>query len=102
IRCATRINCRAVRWWPLHRGVAAVLTLAVLMALLALAGLGTTPAARADGDPGSDVLVGQNLFAGQLDLSASEQLQLGDLLAATAKLGAPVRVAIISTRTDLG
>jgi protein SCO1/2 len=73
---------------------------ALLFALLAC--LAVPAFAEADGDPGSDVLVGQNLFAGELDLTAGQQLQLGDLLDATARLGAPVRVAIVSARIDLG
>ncbi len=77
---------------------------AVLAALLALAALVIVPAvASADGDPGSDVLLDQNLFAPwDANLTTAQQLQLGDLLNATARLGAPVRVAIIAHRDDLG
>jgi cytochrome oxidase Cu insertion factor (SCO1/SenC/PrrC family)/thiol-disulfide isomerase/thioredoxin len=75
------------------------LTLLVL-ALLALA----APAvAQADGDPGSDELVFQNLFFGADDgISTAQQVQLGKLLTATEALRAPVRVAIIGKRDDLG
>ena len=60
-------------------------------------------AALADGDPGSDVLLDQNLFAyWDANLSTAQQLKLGDLLNATTKAGAPVRVAIIAHRDDLG
>ena len=60
-------------------------------------------AAMADGDPGSDVLLDQNLFAyWDANLSSAQQLQLGHLLDATTQAGAPVRVAIIAHRDDLG
>ena len=59
--------------------------------------------ARADGDPGSDVLVYQNLFAGSdAGLSVQQQLALGRLLKSAARAGFPVRVAIIAGPTDLG
>jgi cytochrome oxidase Cu insertion factor (SCO1/SenC/PrrC family)/thiol-disulfide isomerase/thioredoxin len=62
-----------------------------------------TPVARADGDPGSDVLVYQDLFAGSdAGLSVAEQVELGSWLKATARAGAPVRVAIIASRFDMG
>jgi cytochrome oxidase Cu insertion factor (SCO1/SenC/PrrC family)/thiol-disulfide isomerase/thioredoxin len=76
----------------------------VVVALLALLALLALPAAAlADGDPGSDVLLDQNLFAyWDANLSSAQQLQLGHLLEATAQAGAPVRVAIIAHRDDLG
>ena len=41
--------------------------------------------ARADGDPGSDVLVYQDLFAGSsAGLSVQQQARLGDLLKAAS------------------
>ena len=62
-----------------------------------------TPLARADGDPGSDVLVYQPLFVGSdAGLSVNQQVQLGDVLRAAARRGSPIRVAIISSRADLG
>jgi hypothetical protein len=71
---------------------------------LALALLAVAPAAAlADGDPGSDVLLLQNLFtASDSGVSVAQQLQLGRLLDATTTAGAPVRVAIISRKDDLG
>ncbi|HUA04942.1 MAG TPA: redoxin domain-containing protein [Solirubrobacteraceae bacterium] len=61
------------------------------------------PTARADGDPGSDVLVYQNLFAGsQVGLAVQQQVQLGALLKAAAGRGFPIRVAIIGGTQDLG
>jgi cytochrome c biogenesis protein CcmG/thiol:disulfide interchange protein DsbE len=59
--------------------------------------------ARADGDPGSDVLVYQPLFVGSAaGLSVNQQIQLADVLKAAARRGSPIRVAIISSRSDLG
>jgi cytochrome oxidase Cu insertion factor (SCO1/SenC/PrrC family)/thiol-disulfide isomerase/thioredoxin len=77
---------------------------AAFVALLALAALVALPAAAlADGDPGSDVLLDQNLFAPwDANLTTAQQLQLGNLLDATARAGAPLRVAIIAHRDDLG
>jgi protein SCO1/2 len=75
--------------------------LAVVVALAAIGLL--SPAARADGDPGSDVLVYQNLFvAADAGLSIPQQKALGDLLTAANSSGFPVRVAIIAQRDDLG
>ena len=59
--------------------------------------------ARADGDPGSDVLVYQDLFAGSdAGLTVQQQLALGGALKAAAREGFPVRVAIIASPQDLG
>ena len=59
--------------------------------------------ARADGDPGSDVLVYQDLFAGsEVGLSVKHQVELGALLKAAAGRGFPIRVAIIGGTQDLG
>jgi cytochrome oxidase Cu insertion factor (SCO1/SenC/PrrC family)/thiol-disulfide isomerase/thioredoxin len=77
---------------------------AVLIALAACAACIVLPAlASADGDPGSDVLLEQNLFFGSdAGISVKQQLSLDQLLNATAKAGAPVRVAIIAKQDDLG
>ena len=78
-----------------------VLVLALVAAAVIAAA--AAPSARADGDPGSDVLVYQDLFAGtDAGLSVQQQLALGGLLKATARTGAPVRVAIIASPFDLG
>jgi cytochrome oxidase Cu insertion factor (SCO1/SenC/PrrC family)/thiol-disulfide isomerase/thioredoxin len=77
-----------------------LLLMVVATAPLAMAG---PPPAFADGDPGSDVLLAQNLFYGAQDgVSLHEELALGKLLNATSAAGAPVRVAIIGRQQDLG
>jgi cytochrome oxidase Cu insertion factor (SCO1/SenC/PrrC family) len=78
--------------------------LALLLALVTLGALGAlATSARADGDPGSDVLVYQNLFiAADANVSVPQQLELGNLLSAAGKAGFPVRVAIVSQPSDLG
>ena len=77
---------------------------ACLAALLVVLLVGVAAsAALADGDPGSDVLVYQNLFAGsEVGLSVQQQVQLGALLKAAAGRGFPIRVAIIGGTQDLG
>jgi len=75
--------------------------LAALLAVLALGAL--SPAARADGDPGSDVLVYQNLFvAADANMSIPQQVTLEDLLTDAARGGFPIRVAVIAEQDDLG
>jgi hypothetical protein len=74
----------------------------VLLVVLAVGGA-LTSIARADGDPGSDVLVSQDLFvASDASVSVKQQVQLGGLLRAADRAGFPVRVAIIASSYDLG
>jgi cytochrome oxidase Cu insertion factor (SCO1/SenC/PrrC family)/thiol-disulfide isomerase/thioredoxin len=72
--------------------------------LVAVGGVGAAaPRALADGDPGSDVLVYQSLFAlPDAGISAAAQVQIGQLLARAAAGGDPVRVAVIASPQDLG
>ena len=78
--------------------------LGAVLAAFAVCAVGVlAPAARADGDPGSDVLVYQNLFvAADANISVPQQVQLGNLLSSADKSGFPIRVAIISQPNDLG
>ncbi len=77
------------RWLPI--------LIAAIVALVPIS------AARADGDPGSDVLVYQSLFlAADSGISVGEQVQLGRLIAAADRAGMPIRVAIIAKPADLG
>ena len=74
----------------------------MLLAVVLAAG-SVASVARADGDPGSDVLVYQDLFAGSsAGLSVQQQARLGDLLKAAGAARFPIRVAIIASPTDLG
>ena len=60
-------------------------------------------AARADGDPASDVLATQALFLPQDGgIPIAQQSQLTGLLQAAAQSGYPIRVAIIASKADLG
>jgi cytochrome oxidase Cu insertion factor (SCO1/SenC/PrrC family)/thiol-disulfide isomerase/thioredoxin len=84
------------------RSRAAALTL-VLLAVLAAGLAGGTGLARADGDPGSDVLVNQTLFvAGDAGISIAQQEKLGALLQSAARSKFPIRVAVIAAPQDLG
>jgi len=77
-------------------------SLVALVAGLVVGGT-LTPAARADGDPASDVLLSQTLFLPHdAGLSATQQAALSALLAAAKRGGLPVRVAVIPNSYDLG
>jgi cytochrome oxidase Cu insertion factor (SCO1/SenC/PrrC family) len=78
--------------------------LGAVLAVFAICAAGVlAPAARADGDPGSDVLVYQNLFAAaDANISIPQQVELGNLLTSADKAGFPIRVAIIAQPDDLG
>jgi hypothetical protein len=76
--------------------------LGCLCALLALAAL-SSPPARADGDPASDVLASQPLFLpADGGLPQAQAAQLSGLLASAQRQGMPIRVALIATQADLG
>ncbi|MGB0092898.1 MAG: hypothetical protein WBP81_10250 [Solirubrobacteraceae bacterium] len=91
----------------MHRHLAPLSRLALrttLIAVLAAFAAGArSPAARADGDPASDVLAQQSLFLPQdAGVPARQQARLTALLQATAHAGYPIRVALIASPTDLG
>jgi hypothetical protein len=76
--------------------------LALSALLFAVVGA-SPPAARADGDPASDVLATQPLFLPQdAGISLAQRNQLSALLASAASNGYPIRVAIIASSSDLG
>jgi hypothetical protein len=78
-------------------GVRRCLTLALLAALIA------GPAARADGDPASDVLLSQRVFLPyQPAVSKPVVAQIERAGAEIAATNRPVRVAVIYSRADLG
>ncbi len=70
-------------------------------ALAALAGL-TTPAARADGDPASDVLYFQDVFLPYVKPAADVAAQLTAAVTAANKAGFRIKVAVIASEQDLG
>jgi hypothetical protein len=59
-------------------------------------------AAAADGDPASDVLLGQTVFLPYAPISPTVQRQLYAVTAAAARAGYPLRVALIGAKSDLG
>jgi hypothetical protein len=82
------------------RLLAQVVTSTVILALIA--GSFAT-AARADGDPASDVLATQPLFLPQdAGIPLAQQNQITTLLGAAASSGYQLRLAIIASSTDLG
>jgi cytochrome oxidase Cu insertion factor (SCO1/SenC/PrrC family) len=85
------------------RRVTVRLLLASVLAAAACSVVLSPPAARADGDPASDVLYGQRAFL-PYDVKFPPQLarELQQLLAASAGDGAPIRVAIVASAYDLG
>jgi len=85
-----------------HRPLAVrPLRLLAVAAIVAL-GLGLGAASvRADGDPASDVLAFQSLFL-PFDVPFTGERQLEGELAAAARAGFPIRVALINSVTDLG
>jgi hypothetical protein len=77
-------------------------TASLLIALLAAAAL-TPAAALADGDPASDVLLGQNVFYPYTPtVTASVERTLNAEAAAAKRAGLPIKVALIASAVDLG
>jgi hypothetical protein len=73
------------------------------VALLAAVASVSTPRARADGDPASDVLLGENVFYPyQPATSKSLMASLNSATDAAAKQHLPLKVALIASPTDLG
>jgi len=80
------------------------LTVLALAALLLSAGGGllAAPAARADGDPASDVLVGTDVFFPFEPVSHPVARALATTVARMHRLKEPVKVAVIASAVDLG
>lgn len=73
-----------------------------LCAIVALASAWKAPRAAGDGDPASDVLVTESVFV-PLELTINRETdELQALLAASARAGFPIRVALIDSARDLG
>ncbi len=82
---------------------------AVVAAVGALAAVGfglgaavVPGSARGDGDPASDVLLGQDVFLPYSPVSPAVQQRLYAVTAAARRSGYPLKVALISATTDLG
>ena len=74
-----------------------------LLVVAAVACALCTPAARADGDPASDVLYGQRMFVpADASFPRAARQQLLALLAASARAGYPIKIAVIPSAYDLG
>lgn len=74
-------------------------------ALLATAAVAllAVPAARANGDPASDILITQQVFIGpEVPLSTADQDELEKTVAAANERGYKLRVALIAFSGDLG
>ena len=77
--------------------------LASLLAAAALAGALLPAAAPADGDPASDVLLGQNVYYPYSPtVPKAVQDQLNAETTAAKRAGLPIKVALIAVATDLG
>jgi hypothetical protein len=77
--------------------------LARALAALLIASAVASPAALADGDPASDVLLGENVFYPYSPPTArSVQETLNAETAATKRAGFPLKVALIASPVDLG
>ncbi|HEV3070941.1 MAG TPA: hypothetical protein VGY76_05900 [Solirubrobacteraceae bacterium] len=90
---------------PAARGGHRRFRLALLPTLLALLTLAspTIQRALADGDPASDVLLGQDAFYPyQPQVSPALEAVLNKLLGSTARAGIGLKVAIIGSAEDLG
>ncbi|HEX4011231.1 MAG TPA: hypothetical protein VHX62_14525 [Solirubrobacteraceae bacterium] len=77
--------------------------LASLLTVLLLAAAVAPAAASADGDPASDVLLGENVFYPYTPpVPASVQATLNAATVAAKKAGLPIKVALIASPVDLG
>jgi hypothetical protein len=79
------------------RARALIVALAVLVPALVIPGF-----ARADGDPASDVLIGQSIFPGYGTITPKVQDELYSVTTAAQRAGFPVRIALIDGPSDLG
>jgi len=85
------------------RPIRPLIAVLVSATFLWLALIAFPTAARADGDPASDVLATQPLFLPHdAGIPTAQQVQLGELLQAAARNGYQIRVAVIASRSDLG
>jgi hypothetical protein len=74
-----------------------------LAAIVATLVVAAAPAiANADGDPASDVLLGQNVFLPYSQISQRIERRLYAICDAARSAGYPLRIALIGARSDLG
>ena len=87
-----------------HKSQLRSLSRALIVCLLLTLGFGwLAAAARADGDPASDVLPAEPLFLPQdAGVSSTQAAQLQQLLREARRAGYPIRVALIASAADLG
>jgi hypothetical protein len=86
---------------PRVRPALAAILAAVLLGVSL--GAGAIPGtARADGDPASDVLLGQDVFLPYSPVSPAVQQRLYAAAAAARRAGYPIKIALIGAATDLG
>lgn len=64
--------------------------------------LATAAPAQADGDPASDILLGEDVYFPYAPVSENYVTALTDLLAEAREKGFPVKVALIQSAADLG
>lgn len=96
-RVAVRGRCRDPRQ---RRGARTVL---LVLIALTLAAIWAPAAARADGDPASDVLATRSVFLpSDAGASLAQQQRLTAVVREAADRGLPIRVAVISSPADLG
>src|ERR1700679_756351 len=77
--------------------------LASLLIMLLLVGTVAPAAGLADGDPASDVLLGQNVFYPYTPpVPASLQATLNAVTLSAKRAGLPIKVALIASPVDLG
>lgn len=78
-----------------------LLTFAALLALAV--GLTAAPIARADGDPASDYLLGQQVFFPyDSKFPATQQIQFAQIVREANNAGFKIRVALIASSYDMG
>ncbi len=86
-----------------RRSVRQVLAVtAVLLLGVAATSAPSVPTARADGDPASDVLLGQDVFLPYSSISPVLQRRLFAVAAAARRAGYPIKIALVAAPTDLG
>jgi hypothetical protein len=74
-----------------------------LLLVAAAAALVAVPAARANGDPASDVLITNQVYVGpEVPISNADRDALTKTVAAANERGYPIRVALIPFTSDLG